>query len=106
MPNAPGVVDIGLEGKMLAAAFAGAAVASLTGSAAPASPPGFYCHCCRGLLRSSAAAIKPYLVWRSTCRRRHTEPCFGLVRPTRAAAALARRGTLRANQAAARPTSE
>jgi len=29
-----GVVDIGLEGKMLAAAFAGAAVASLTGSAA------------------------------------------------------------------------
>jgi general nucleoside transport system permease protein len=28
-----GVVDIGLEGKMLAAAFAGAAVASLTGSA-------------------------------------------------------------------------
>ena len=29
-----GVVDIGLEGKMLAAAFAGAAVAALTGSAA------------------------------------------------------------------------
>ena len=29
-----GVVDVGLEGKMLAAAFAGAAVASLTGSAA------------------------------------------------------------------------
>src|SRR5439155_5611269 len=29
-----GVVDIGLEGKMLAAAFAGAAAASLTGSAA------------------------------------------------------------------------
>ncbi len=52
-----GVVDIGLEGKMLAAAFAGAAVASLTGSAALGLGAGIAAALLLSLLHGVAAII-------------------------------------------------
>jgi general nucleoside transport system permease protein len=52
-----GVVDIGLEGKMLAAAFAGAAVASLTGSAALGLGAGIAAALLLSLLHGAAAII-------------------------------------------------
>jgi general nucleoside transport system permease protein len=52
-----GVVDIGLEGKMLAAAFAGAAVASLTGSAALGLSAGVTAALVLALLHGVAAIV-------------------------------------------------
>jgi ABC-type uncharacterized transport system permease subunit len=52
-----GVIDIGLEGKMLAAAFAGAAVASLTGSAALGLGAGIAAALLLSLLHGAAAII-------------------------------------------------
>jgi general nucleoside transport system permease protein len=65
-----GVADIGLEGKMLAAAFAGAAVASLTGSAGLGLGAGIAAALLLSLLHGLAAIIRggdqSYRRWRST----------------------------------------
>jgi general nucleoside transport system permease protein len=61
-----GVVDIGLAGKILAAAFVGAAVASLTGSAAFGLGAGIAAAILMALLRSPPAETRSYRAWRST----------------------------------------
>jgi simple sugar transport system permease protein len=65
-----GIVDIGLEGKMLGAAFVGAAIASLTGSAAFGLGAGIAAALLLALLqaslRSPPAAIRSYRAWHST----------------------------------------
>ena len=65
-----GVVDVGLEGKMLGAAFVGAAIASLTGSAAFGLGAGIAAALLLALLqaslRSPPAAIRSYRAWHST----------------------------------------
>jgi ABC-type uncharacterized transport system permease subunit len=68
-----GIFDIGLEGKMLAAAFAGGAAAAVTGSAliglAAASSFRSVWRWCMALPRSPSAATRSSPVLRSTSSR-------------------------------------